>query len=573
MASIPDDAQHIIECGTESCERYGAMYCSSCYRPMCEQCRDDHLKSPDNMDHEVVLYISRNRKLPVEKCKRHPIKDLDLLCEKCQIPLCSICTTMKNHKGHTFRSLEEFYSENCHNCLEILPSIREHFLPTSKELQTEIQEDAKEIRRIMENIRKEVKADTVYLKNLVDEVMSETLEEVDRGEEKLLEEMKSQEKTVDEYITYLQELGGEIHGYLSASKVTNIIIEHSKKLEIQPIPETTKPVTPTYTAGQYSKEDVSNLLGKLHADQTKPELRSIKSLESCTSTSKEVKREYPKASNVQQTQSPSASVIKVRELTVPGVERLFHVSLDKSDKVWASDNTGNLVQTDLQGNMLQEINTSRQGVGYHSVTENDDLIYADRENKVIYKKSMDKEVFQFIRTLDWEPISMHSSHKNGGIFVGMKKTTGASKSDAKVVKYSKYGSYLNSIQRDNDRNLYSEPHYITENINGDICTSDSGKKEVVVVNEAGQQKFSYRGQRSSFHPYGICTDTLGHIIVCDSYFNNGTIDIIDKDGQFLSHLVSQPGINRPYSVCVDDKNNLYVGYGSTNTMNVYKYLQ
>lgn len=223
--------------------------------------------------------------------------------------------------------------------------------------------------------------------------------------------------------------------------------------------------------------------------------------------------------------------------------------------------------------MLHKINTSRQGVGYHTVTENDDLIYADRDNKVIHKKSMDKEASHFIRTVDWEPISIHSSHKNGGIFVGMKKITGASNSDAKIVKYSKYGSYLNSIQRDNDRNLYSEPHYITENINGDICTSDSGKQEVVVVNEEGQLRFSYIGQRSSFNPYGICTDTLGHIIVCDSFFNNGTIDIIDKDGQFLTHLVSQPGINRPNSVCVDDKNNLYVGYCASNTLNVYTYLQ
>ncbi|XP_011419149.2 E3 ubiquitin-protein ligase TRIM71-like [Magallana gigas] len=573
MDSIPDDAQHIIECGTESCERYGAMYCNSCYRSMCEQCRDDHLKIPDNKGHDVVQYLSRNHKIPVEKCKKHPTKDLDLLCEECQIPLCSKCASQETHTRHKFHDLEKFYSENCHSCLKTLPSIQNYFIPTSKELQTEIQENKEEIKRVMEKTRKEVKEDTEFFKKLADKAMSETLEEIDRVEEKLLEELKSQDKTVDEYITYLQKLDREIREYLSASKVTNIIIEHSKNLEIRPIPKTTKPVTPTYTVGKYSKEEVSNLLGKLHVDQTKPELRRIKALESCTSTSKEVKGEYQKASNVQQTESPSASVIKVRELTVPGVERLFHLSIDTAEKVWASDNSGYLVQTDLQGNMLQEINTSRQGVGYHTVTENADLIYADRENKVIYKKSMDlKEVSPFIRT-DWEPISIHSSHKNGGIFVGMKKTTGARNSDAKVVKYSKYGSYLHSIHRDNDRNLYSEPHYITENINGDICTSDSGKQEVVVVNEARQHRFSYRGQRSAFNPYGICTDTLGHIIVCDGYFNNGTIDIIDTDGEFLTHLVSQSGIIRPYSVCVDDKNNLYVGYSSSNTINVYKYLQ
>lgn len=571
---MSDDVQHFIECGSENCEGYGATYCNSCYRPMCERCRDDHLRSPDNNDHDVVPYLLRNQKLPVEKCKRHPTKDLDLLCEECQIPLCSKCASQAIHKGHRFDDLEKFYSENCHSCLKTLSSIQNYFLPTSEELQTEIQKDAKEIRRIMDNNRKEVKVDTEFLKNLVDEVMSEILEEVDRGEEKLLEELKSQDKTVDEYITYLHELDGEIHGYLSASKVTNIIIEHSKKLEVLPMPETTKPVTPTYTAGQYCKEDIFNLLGKLHADQTKSEIRDFKCLKSCTSTNKKMKRNYPKASTVQETWSLAVFGTKIKELTVPDIGCIFHVSLDKSDKLWASDNTGNLVQADLQGNTLQKINTSGQGFGYHTVSKNDDLIYADRENKVIKKKDMDKEVFQFIRTVNWEPICIHSSNKSEKIFVGMKKTTGACNADAKVVKYSINGSYKYSIQRDsNDKNLYSEPHYITENVNGDICTSDSGKQEVVVVNEAGQLRFCYRGRRSSFYPYGICTDILGHIIICHGCLNIGSIDIIDNNGQFLSHLIIQRGKNLPYSVCVDDQYNLYVGYCSTNTLNVYKYLQ
>lgn len=570
MALIPEDAQHYLECGTDNCERYCELYCNSCYRQMCKQCRDDHLKSPDNKEHDVVPYLSRNRKLPVEKCKRHPTKDIDLLCEECQIPLCSLCMTLEIHKGHKFGNLEKFYSENYHYCLDKLPSIREYFLPTSKELQTEIREDGREIKRIMENIRKQVKADIESLKNLADEVKSETLEEVDKVEKKLLEEIKSQDITVDEYIAYIQQLDGEICGYLSASTVTNIINEHSKKLEIRPIPETTKPVTPTYTVGHYSKEDVSNLLGKLHADQEEPKTRNIKTLKFCTSTSKEVIQEHPKASTVQQTWSLTASGTKLKELTVPDIKCIFYVSLDKSDKLWASDNTGNLFQVDHQGNLLQKLNTSLQGFGYHTVTQDGDFIYTDREKKVINKKAKDKEVSVFISGGFWEPISIHSSLKSGELFVGMKRTT-----DAKVVKYNINGSYKYTIHRDiNGKKLYSEPHYITENINGDICTSDNEKQEVVVVNEAGQYRFSYRGQRSLFYPYGICTDTLGHIIVCDVYLNKGSIDILDQNGQFLSHLLeSQQGIDCPYSVCVDDQNNLYVGHGSTNTLNVYKYLQ
>ena len=74
-----------------------------------------------------------------------------------------------------------------------------------------------------------------------------------------------------------------------------------------------------------------------------------------------------------------------------------------------------------------------------------------------------------------------------------------------------------------------------------------------------------------FGPCGICTDVLGHILVCDGV--SDTVDLLDQDGRFLSFILSsQRGIKPPRGVCVDDENNLYVGQ-LTNTVKVYKYLQ
>lgn len=75
-----------------------------------------------------------------------------------------------------------------------------------------------------------------------------------------------------------------------------------------------------------------NANGKLHADQEEPKTRNIKTLKSCTSTSKEVKQYYPKTSTVQQTWFLTVSGTKIKELTVRDIECIFHASLDKSDK-------------------------------------------------------------------------------------------------------------------------------------------------------------------------------------------------------------------------------------------------
>ncbi|XP_062608694.1 tripartite motif-containing protein 2-like [Saccostrea cucullata] len=564
---IPQRAQHFLECGIEECDRNCEFYCNPCHQRLCKQCRDEHLKSPENKNHEVVLYQQRKQQLPVEKCKIHPTKDVDMLCEECQVPLCSKCATMGDHERHKFVDLEIVYAEKFTLCQQEISKIYEYFLPTSQDLQKEIKKDCSEIKHIMDNIRTSMKTEGETLKSLVDTVISENMKQLDQIEHSLLEDLNTQDKTMDDYITYLNNLVKELHKYLSSTETQKLMSE--KKPKIRSIPETTKPVTPGFTAGQYSKSDVTKLLGKIHVPNTKAEKREIRPIESVHNIAKKPTlkqmKEDRKKSDKKQTMSLSASVTKVREFKVPGVDRVFHVSRDQSDRLWISDYKGNLVQTDLQGNVIQKIKTSA-GFGYHTVTQDGDLIFTDKDKNVINRITQDNKITEFIKTGDWIPLSIHSSHINGDLLVGMRKDI-----EGKVTRYNKTGKELQNIQRDNKgQRLYGGPRYITENINGDICTSDY-YKGVVVVNKSGQHRFSYTGQGSGFSPYGICTNVLGHILVCDVISN--TVHLLDQDGQFLSLLLTQQqGVDCPRSVCVDDENNLYVGQ-LTDTMTVYKYLQ
>ncbi|XP_062584510.1 uncharacterized protein LOC134246205 [Saccostrea cucullata] len=566
---IPGTAQHFLECGTQDCERNCEFYCNSCHHQMCKPCRDQHLKIPENKNHEMVLYQQRRRQVPVKKCKIHPTKEIDIFCKECNIPLCSKCSTMQEHHGHIFTDLETIYIEKFTLCQNELSKIHNYFIPISEDLQREVQEDATEVKQITDSIRTSMKAEAESLKNMVDTVLSENMEELHRIEKSLLEKIKSQEKTFDDYITYLGDLVKEFQSYLSSTELTNFTTQLPDNLKIKSIPETTKPVTPEFSPSQHNKDDVAKLLGNIIQTDRKAELRRVKSMEIppiATSTKSTSKQPEKDKSEKKQTLSLSASVTKVREFNVPGVSDVFHVSLDQLDRLWISDSSGNLVQTDLQGNVIQKIKTSGGMEGYHTVIQGRDQIFTDQNKKVINRITQDNKITKFIKSGDWRPISIHSSHINGDLLVGMRKD-----GDGKVTRYNKTGKELQNIQRDNKgQELYKLPLYITENINGDICTSDY-YKGVVVVNKSGQYRFSYRGQKLLLSPYGICTDVRGHILVCDSICD--TVNLLDQDGQFLSLLLTkQQGVPRPRSMCMDDENNLYVGQNLTNTMTVYKYL-
>nr|XP_022341350.1 uncharacterized protein LOC111135508 [Crassostrea virginica] len=561
--------QHYLVCGTEDCQENGQFYCNDCHRPLCEQCRDEHLKNPDTKSHEIVPYRYRKQLLAVEKCKHHPTRNVDIFCQECQISICLKCFK-KEHKSHDFDDLEDLYAEKYALWQGEFSKIQKYFLPTTQGLKTAIEDDVTEIKKIMESIRTSMNAEAESLKNLVDEVTSEKKKHTRTMEKSLLKMLKSQETTYDDYIAYLGKMNDEFQEYLS---LTNKKLLFSETLRIKTIPETTRPVPPVFTKGKFSKDDISKLLGSVNVPNIKPEKRKIQPMEAVTthmkSTEKQLEQSKEK-SDMKQTLSLSSSATKVREYSVPGVHSVWHVSVEKSGRLWVSDWEGNLVQTDLQGNLLQKIHTS-DGYGYHSATQDGDLIYTDKDKKKIYRITPDRKITEFIKTGDWEPLSVHSSRINGDILVGMIKD-----GEAKVTRYSKAGKEIQNIQRDNQgQELYSDPHYITENINGDICTSDCNKQAVVVVNNSGQHRFSYTGQGSEFRPWGICTDVLGHILVYDCYCNaSNTVHLLGQDGGFLSVILSpQQGIQYPRGVCVDDENNLYVGQYGTNTVTVYKYLQ
>nr|XP_022307510.1 uncharacterized protein LOC111113508 [Crassostrea virginica] len=263
--------------------------------------------------------------------------------------------------------------------------------------------------------------------------------------------------------------------------------------EIKCIPETSKPIPPEFTAGQFNRDEVARLLGRVNIPYTEPEKRKT-------------------------TLSLSSSVTKVRECSVQGVGSVWHISKDKSGRLWVSDDEDNLIQTDLQGNLLQKIQTSGESEGYHTAIQDGGLIYTDRHKKLIYRITPDGKITEFIITEDWEPLSIHSFRVNGDVLVGMKKDK-----EVKVTRYSKTGKEIQNIQRDNQ-----------------------GEK----------------------------LGALGHILVCDHV--SDTVHLLDQDGGFLTVILTpQQGIHvyGPRGVCVDDGHNLYVGQWFDETVTVYKYLE
>lgn len=100
---------------------------------------------------------------------------------------------------------------------------------------------------------------------------------------------------------------------------------------------------------------------------------------------------------------------------MPRVCNVFRISSGNSGRVWAySNNAGSLLQTDLLGNFLEKIKTWGGAEGYNAVTQDGDLLYADKKKKVIKRLTIDKNITTIIRTGDWAPVSIQYIHPTWG---------------------------------------------------------------------------------------------------------------------------------------------------------------
>jgi hypothetical protein len=250
-----------------------------------------------------------------------------------------------------------------------------------------------------------------------------------------------------------------------------------------------------------------------------------------------------------------------------------HISCVASDKVWVSDASGSLHLMDLQKNVLGTLQT-RSGGGFHTVTPEGELLYADTENKRILKvkiKQKNSQVFKtsiqavpFSKTGHWTPLSIYSSRYTGDLLVGM-----LNGGRARVMRYDSKGKEKQQIEFDKHNTaLYRFPQFVTENANLNIITSD--RTSVVAVDIDGGKRWSYSGPTktgSGFLPSGICCDMLMNIVLYDVYSNN--VYLLDRDGEFLGRLLVLGNAWIPQGLCFDEENRLYCG--DRSKVLVYKY--
>lgn len=539
------------------CQKETEFYCHSCIKDLCRHCKAIHVIDLDTKHHEVTIYR--------EKCKYFPKQDGYLIhrnriynkyCESCDVlvfysrprPIPSL--SFREHNKHKIFDMWAAYQTKRQQHKNIMQNIRSETLYYKQvqlgTLKTDVQADIKKCHEEISRCQSEVMLKGIKLKDLIDRGYVETLNHTVKTYQRWILRQKS---AIFKSITKIR-----VYEHFASTPV--IFLRFVKKAHLPKLLETP----------HLSKQCVLIMTQKVNKEnliQILSEMRIING-----------KKRNLYAGN-EHLLALMPSPVSKKSYQVAGVNSCGHISCVTPNKVWVCDDY-NLVLTDTtSGETLYSVKdvANYSWSGSHTVNQECELIYRDK-NQNIKKLCKDNKTRTLLEkpSTPWKIRCMYISPSTGDLLVGM-YINEPNLHAALINRYNNAGLLIQSIPHD-DTALFGNPHYITENRNGDIVVSDFKLRSVVVTSSGGIHRFSYAGPSAGeMLPHGVCTDSLSHILVCDD--NTKTVQMLDKDGHFLSVLLSKesPGIfDGPFSMSYDDKRQLlWVGTGN-KTLSIYRYI-
>nr|XP_022333206.1 uncharacterized protein LOC111130424 [Crassostrea virginica] len=530
--------QDVIRC--DLCETpVPPKHCDICHIHLCEACVGKHV-SDESKYHYIVPFKLRGI---TPECTKHSTEVCTQLCTTCNIPVCPLCVASSEHKRHEIEDILTLFETKRKLMQKDLQDLEKSIYPRYQEAATNIPVQRADVNKRSQKLTTVLDKQGEALHTEIDTIIQGMKSDIDDMDAQHIAAIDQQEVAINhtipeitQAILDLKRLLERLQDKLDTSDVCLVSEYTSRTEEFRSLPAQFQVTLPTFTPQEINREQIHQQIGSLS------EL-GITFLLDEPRILTDIQTEY---------------------------RGLFSVSCLSDSELWTCGNDNILRLYNLQGELLRSVKTKSGHTPRDiAVTRSRDLVYTDSWDSSINLVS-GTQIQTLITLQGWELYSLCST-SSGDLLVIMTSDDGK---QTKVVRYSG-STEKQSIQWDDQgKPLYTFGYikYLSENRNLDICVADLDAGAVVVVSAAGKLRFRYTGPPSTprevFYPVGITTDSRANILTSDEY--NHRIHIIDKDGHFLRYI-HNCGLQNPWDLCVDSRDNLFVAETYTGKVKKLQY--
>ncbi|XP_062581589.1 uncharacterized protein LOC134243346 [Saccostrea cucullata] len=428
-----DRATVLLPC--DLCQKAALQsHCELCLINLCKACVGEHL-SDSSIRHNVVPYKHRTSSPNVNYpyCPSHTQKGCELYCEKCDIPVCSICISSNEHHGHKLTDI-----------LQKPSFIKEILYKDLKELERRIQPT-------YEEIASDIKSEKEKL-------------------EKHYEKLTTAENEIKQITSEVKHSIHDLKKILDSNDASLTSAYKSMNAEFRSLPPKINVLLPNFSPQQINREQIHRMFGSLSALSitTNKHGYTLKTQEAISCP-------------------PVKPMLNEPELiTTINTEYdvLYSITCLSDEEIWTRGHDKIIKLYNLQGKPLKSIQTKSGNIPHDiAVTRSGDLVCTDPSMGTV-NIVKNKQIQEVITLQGWKPYYVCSTF-SGDLLVTMESDDNK---QSKVVRYSGF-IQKQTIQFDSEsRPLYSSSifKYISENTNFDICVADCGASAVVVNKFVGE---------------------------------------------------------------------------------------
>nr|XP_022303929.1 uncharacterized protein LOC111111319 [Crassostrea virginica] len=546
-------AQDVVRCALCR-DAVAPLYCNVCHTHLCKDCVEKHFSDKSKV-HNVVPLEQFLSTLNYPKCPTHPTKQCELQCEQCDIPICTSCISSGKHIGHKQLEIFADFESKKEVLRRDLQELEKFIFPKYQEsaaiIKTQKTDQLKHSQKLTAELNKQGEA----LHREINTIIQRKHAEIDEMDRQHAATIEKQEDVINKALHEIKQVIQDLKSLLDTSDVGLVSKYRSRIAEFRKLPHKLKISLPKIFPLKINREELLQQIGSLSPLSIETE-----------------EQDYTVPSPGAESSPPARPLLDVprliTDIPVTGYDSLYHVSCLSDEEIWTRGNNKIMKLYNLKGELLKSIQTkSGKQPADIAVTRSGGLVYADWYNRSI-NLVIGTQILTLITLRGWIPDGLCST-ASGDLLVIMYSDDGK---QTKVVRYSGSTEKQTIQQDDQGKPLYSSTGYLSENRNLDICVADNRAGAVVVVSAAGKLRFRYTGPpstpRESFYPSGITTDSQANILTSDC--NNHRIHIIDQDGLFLRFL-HNCGLQNPFGLCVDSRDNLFVAEKYTGKVKKLQY--
>ena len=526
--------------------------CIECDDWLCSQCcsmhrkvkltREHHVVTPGDLNSGAIDELVKGTFEPL-LCSIHS-EPLKLFCTEpgCMAPICTVCKTTMGHDNHQAIPLEKQATKE-----------RKTISDLSKNLHAGIEAITTKIN----NLRQEDKAAS-HVRKKVHKTINSRLEEV-----------------VEKVVKQLSEYAESVH-----EEVEGIVKEHRKNLAKELDEDTYKlqamEIAATFTGGLLEFNRPEEIVSM--APEVRNRLQKFQTLPSTTPPGwRQPRLNSPEEIQAPEIASAFGTLTFEGELVRSVMLHSFSAKLDEDEKDCALcdvsiDNNNEILLVDRDNKKIKVFNT-RGKIKLSSSTASK----LRNPNRIVSLRSSGMII---VKDEKWLKLLHPDGIYHGTFGENLKQPVGITSSQEGEVLITDWlsGAIHGFSERGDHMRSFlctcEAPGYICATPSGRIVVTDWKQHMVKIFDSSGKFIQQYGGHGSGKgqldHPYGVCSDKYGHIIVADTW--NNRLHMLSENGQFISFIATQQdGLKWPQGVAVDKKGYLIV-VEQHGLVKIYQYL-